>query len=49
MRFTDSKKRYPWFLFIIVAVFLAVFLMLGLCDFQPKIKTIHKTIVFEAD
>ena len=48
MRFTDSKRRMPLVLIILVVVVLGV-LALGFCQFGPTPKTVQKTIVFEAD
>ena len=48
MRFTESKKRMPLLLIVLVLIALGV-LALGFCQFQPDSKTVQKTIVFEAD
>ena len=49
MRFAESKRRYPWLLLIVLGIVLVVFLVLGFCEFKPTVKTVQKTIVFEAD
>ena len=48
MRFTDSKKRVPWFLLFVLVVIIGI-IALGFCQFKPTPKTIQKTIVYETD
>ena len=49
MHFTESKKRAPWILFILLIIIVSGILALGFCGMNPTQKTTHKTIVFEAD
>ncbi len=48
MRFTESKKRMPWALLLIV-ILLGGVLALGFCGMNPTQKVTQKTVVFEAD
>lgn len=48
MRFTESKRRVPWFVITLLVIVVAVS-VLSFCEFQPTQKTVQKTIVFEAD
>ena len=48
MRFTESKKRTPWIIFLVILLIAGIG-VLTLCRFDPTPKTVQKTIVFEAD
>ena len=48
MRFTEAKKGRHWLLIILIFV-IGIVLFLGFCQFQPTLKTVQKTIVFETD
>ena len=49
MRFTESKKRTHWFIFILLIIVVIGVFSLGFCGMNPNQKTVQKTIVFEAD
>ena len=49
MHFTESKKRGPWVLLILLFIIIVGVLMVGFCGMTPTPKTVQKTIVFEAD
>ena len=49
MLFSDTKKRKPWGLLLVLALIIASVLVLGFCQFKPTPKTVQKTIVFEAE
>ena len=48
MRFTESKKRTPWLILLVILV-VGIALALTVCRFEPTPQTVQKTIVFEAD
>ena len=48
MLFSDTKKRKPWWLLVLLLI-IGIVLTLGFCQFNPTPKTIQKTIVFEAE
>ena len=48
MHFTESKKRTPWIILLLVLLVGVAFVM-TFCHFEPTPKTVQRTIVFEAD
>ena len=49
MRFTESKKRTPWVIFILLIIIVIAGLGLSFCNMNPTPRTVQKTIVFKAD